>query len=341
MNATTQNPNQPLAQSAAIFLGELLQLKTGEDVLIYFDEMSDRRVAEAIARHAREQGHRVEFFQIDTALPLAEQAARIAEHIRRGRFQVVCELSEQCFYLTEAWSAVYEVGARPYCIAGLDAEAFIRCIGSANHQRMFALGMALRALLLASRRLEIRSTQGTNLRMKLGWGILDRLAAKIRGGPRAFMTYPSGYQSGFSPGQLAFRGIPHTVEGTAVIDGYLWPPAEIGLLEEPIVLAFKAGKLVDIGGSPRKAKILDRWFEDETVLLEHVCFGFNPGARFTGKIVEAERVFGCLDFGIGSGLRHIEGVMRTPSVYLNGNLILKNGKFVTQELAALEGKLLE
>jgi hypothetical protein len=33
--------------------------------------------------------------------------------------------------------------------------------------------------------------------------------------------------------------------------------------------------------------------------------------------------------------------MRTPSVYLNGNLILKDGKFVTQELAALEGKLLE
>lgn len=341
MNATTQNLNQALARSAAVFLGELLQLKSGEDVLIFFDERSDRRVAEAIAQHARDQGHRVEFFEVDTALPLAERATRIAEHIRHGRFQVVCELTEQCFYLTEAWSAVYEVGARPYSIAGLDADAFIRCIGNANHKQMFALGMTLRELLLASRHLEIRSTQGTNLRMKLGWGILDRLAAKIRRGPRAFMTYPSGYQSGFSPGQLAFRGIPHTVEGTAMIDGFLWPPAEIGLLEEPIKLAFKTGQVIDIGGNPQKAKILAHWFEDETVLLEHVCFGFNPGARFTGKIVEAERVFGCLDFGLGAGLRHVEGVMRTPSVYLNGNLVLENGKFVTQELAALEGKLLE
>ncbi|MDH3281846.1 MAG: hypothetical protein OEQ18_12075 [Gammaproteobacteria bacterium] len=341
MNATTKNLNQALAQSAAVFLNDLLQLKSGEEILIYFDERSDRRVAEAIAQHAHGQSHRVEFFEVSATLPLSKRAAQIAEHIRRGHFQVVCELTEQCFYLTEAWSAVYEVGARPYCIAGFDADAFIRCIGSANQKQMFALGIALRALLLASRHLEIRSNQGTHLRMKLGWGILDRLAAKIRRGPRAFMTYPSGYQSGFSPGQLAFRGIPHTVEGTAVIDGYLWPPAEIGLLKDPIKLAFNAGKVIDIGGNPQKAKILAHWFGDEEVLLEHVCFGFNPGARFTGKIVEAERVFGCLVFGLGASLRHVEGVMRTPSVYLDGNLILENGKFVTQELASLEEKLFE
>lgn len=340
MNATTQSLDRALAHSAGIFLNDLLQLQAGEDVLVYFDQKSDRRVAHAIAAQAQHQGHRVDLVELDATLPLAEQAAQLAEHIRRGRFKAICELSDYYFYLTEAWRAAYEIGARVYSIAGLDAESFIRCIGSVDHAQMFAFGMALRELLLTSRRFEVRSTSGTNVRMELGWSLLDRLAAKIRRGPRAYMTHPSGYRGGFLGGQLAFRGIPHTIEGTAVIDGYLWPPAEIGVLDGPIVLTFKAGKLIEISGSPEKAKILTRWFENEPAFVEHFCFGFNPGALFTGKIAEAERVFGCLNIGMGSGLRHVDGVMRTPSVYLNGNLILEDGKFVTQELAALEGELL-
>jgi 2,5-dihydroxypyridine 5,6-dioxygenase len=340
MNATTQSLDQVLAHSAGIFLNDLLQLRAGEDVLVYFDQNSDRRVAHAVAAQAEQQGHHVDLLELDATLPLAEQAAQLAEYIRCGRFKAICELSDYYFYLTEAWRAAYEIGARVYSIAGLDAESFIRCIGSVDQAQMFALGMALRKLLLTSRRFEVRSTSGTNIRMKFGWGLLDRLAAKIRRGPRAYMTHPSGYRGGFLGGQLAFRGIPHTIEGTAVIDGYLWPPPEIGVLDEPIVLTFKAGKLVEIGGSPEKAKLLTRWFENETPFLEHFCFGFNPGARFTGKLAEAERVFGCLNIGMGSGLSHVDGVMRNPSVYLNGNLILEGRKFITQELATLEGELL-
>jgi len=43
---------------------------------------------------------------------------------------------------------------------------------------------------------------------------------------------------------------------------------------------------------------------------------------------------------MGSGLNHVDVVMRAPSVYLDGNLILEGHKFVTQKLAALEGELL-
>ena len=263
MNATTQSLDQALDHSAGIFLNDLLQLSTGEDVLVYFDQKSDRRVAHAVVAQALHQGHRADLIELDATLSRAGQAAQLAEHIRRGRPKAICELSDQYFYLTEAWRAAYEIGARVYSIAGLDAESFIRCIGRVDHAQMFALGMALRKLLLTSRLFEVRSTSGTNIRMTLGWGLLDRLAAKIRRGPRAFMTYPSGYRGGFLGGQLAFRGIPHTIEGTAVIDGYLWPPVEIGVLDEPILLTFEAGKLIEIGGSPEKAKILTRWFENE------------------------------------------------------------------------------
>lgn len=339
---TTSPPahDDALHASARVFLNDLLQLQPGEDVLIYTDQASDQRVAQAIRAQAVRQGHRAEILDLDAGTPLTEQAKHLATYIRRGRFRAICELSEQYFYLTEAWPAAHESGARAYSLAGLDAPAFIRCIGQVDHQRMFALGMALRERLLTSRRLEIRSANGTDISVKLGWGPADRLLAKIRRGPRAYMTYPSGYRGGFLGGQLAFRGIPHTIEGTAVVDAYVWPPKEIGPLQEPIVLEFRAGRLVDIGGNPDHAKLLTRWFDGVTVLIEHLCLGFNPGARFAGKIMEAERVFGCLSIGIGPGLRHSDGVIRHPSLYLDGTAIEENGAFVTQELATLARELL-
>jgi leucyl aminopeptidase (aminopeptidase T) len=334
------SPNPALARSTTIFINELLQLQTGEDFLVYSDQNSDLRVEHAIVAQAQQQGHRTELLKLDAAQPLIEQAADLAEHIRRGRFNAICELSDQYFYLTEAWPTASEMGARVYSIAGLDSESFIRCIGGVNHEQMFTLGMALRELLLISRNLEIRSAKGTHIHMKLGWNLLDRLMARILTRWRGNVDYPSGYRGGFLGGQLAFLGIPQTIEGTVVIDSFLWPPAEIGVLTEPIILKFKAGKLIQISGNSEKVDMLTRRFEDETASLEHVCFGFNPGARFTGKIVEAERVFGCLNIGFGSGLLHVDGVMRNPTVLLDGEVILDDGKFVKQELAAIERELL-
>jgi len=33
--------------------------------------------------------------------------------------------------------------------------------------------------------------------------------------------------------------------------------------------------------------------------MAHICYGFNPGAKLTGDIVEDERVWGCVEWGIG------------------------------------------
>ncbi len=330
---------EDLQRSAAIFLNDLLQLRDHEDLLIYTDRASDTRVAQALQAQAARPGRRAEVVEVDARQPLDAQAAQLATRIREGRYHAICELSGQYFYLTEAWQAAYSSGARPYSLAGLDAAAFVRCVGRVDHQRMFALGMALRERLLEARELAIRAANGTDLRMRLGWGVLERLGAKLRGGPRAFMTHPSGYRSGFLGGQLAFRGIPHTIEGTAVVDGYLWPPDTLGRLRQPVVLRFKAGTLVDIGGTPGPARLLARWLEGVNAAVEHICLGFNPGARLDGSLVEAERAFGCVTVGFGPGLRHTDAVLREPSVFLDGRVVQQYGTLIPPALAALSREL--
>lgn len=81
-----------------------------------------------------------------------------------------------------------------------------------------------------------------------------------------------------------------TIEGKIVFDGSITPP--IGLLKDPVTLFVEKGAIIEIDGG-RESKAYENWlkgFNDPFMLqLAHVCYGFNPGARLTGNIVEDER----------------------------------------------------
>jgi len=96
-----------------------------------------------------------------------------------------------------------------------------------------------------------------------------------------------------------------TIEGTLVFDGAVFPPAYLGLLSKPITLEFKEGRLIDVYGEGPEAQKYKDWFasfnDPNMYRLAHFSQGFNPGVtKLTGRIVEDERFFGCMEFGIGS-----------------------------------------
>lgn len=140
-------------------------------------------------------------------------------------------------------------------------------------------------------------------------------------------------------GQVAFQGIPATIEGKVVIDGYLWPPDEIGLIVDPIVLRIRKGYVTNIEGCPSKALILSNWLEGKEKRVMHFCIGFHPGAQLSGKLVEAERTFGNIVIGIGKYPFHTDGIIKNPTLKLNDAVILQNGTFVHDKLSVLEQEL--
>lgn len=341
-----ENSIEELNKSVDIFLSELLRYLPGECILVYVDQGSDLQIAEAIKRSVERQGGRADIFLLNSDLAPADQAKQLTEKIKHGSFSIICELSEQYFYLTSVWKTARENGARVYSLAGLDAASFIRCVGRVNHERMFEFGMSLKRMLQDSKRLRIHTQNGTDIQMQLesNPNILKRLVARVRKRPRSFILSPCGIfddriRTTFLGGQVSFLGVPETIQGTAVIDGYLWPPAEIGRLDQPIVVKFDKGRVVDIGGSPEKAKILVEWFKDQTIQVAHFCFGFNPGARLSGKILETERTFGCMVVGMGRGFSHTDGIIKNPSIEMDGNLIEEKGLFVSKELLSLKEKM--
>ena len=61
--------------------------------------------------------------------------------------------------------------------------------------------------------------------------------------------------------------------------------------------------------------------------IAHICYGFNPGAKLTGDVVEYERVWGCVEWGIGNmnwrpAPSHSDGICLNVSVWLDSEQIL-------------------
>ena len=99
------------------------------------------------------------------------------------------------------------------------------------------------------------------------------------------------------------------------------------------------------------AKTYEKWlkdFDDPRMLkMAHIAYGFNPGAKLTGNIVEDERVWGSTEWGIGyvseidappcgqDAKSHTDGICLNSSVWLDGVQIMDEGKIVDPVLKEL------
>ncbi|MBI4687088.1 MAG: hypothetical protein HY756_04815 [Nitrospirae bacterium] len=341
-----------LRHSSLVFLEGLLHLKPNERLLIYTDKGSCRQTAKTIHDCAQQIGAHPEMFHLDSNMTLPDMAQILTEKIQKGKYDAIFELSEQYFYQTSAWKAATDMGCRGYSLAGLDQDAFIRCVGQVAHESIFQFGENLKEAINRAKSILIRTKEGTSLKMMMNVSPAEKFFRRVLGKVKGRYIPSTGsvyQQSGritkderlsFMSGQLAFNGISDTIEGTAVIDGYLWPPEEIGLIKNPVHLEIKRGQVVGIRGASSEAKALDKWLDGKPKNVAHFCIGFNPGARWSGRIMEVERVFGSLSIGISTYPFHIDGVMKNPSILLDDKVIEQDGSFIHEGLSALAKDLI-
>jgi leucyl aminopeptidase (aminopeptidase T) len=143
-------------------------------------------------------------------------------------------------------------------------------------------------------------------------------------------------------GQVSWCPVEETINGKLVFDGALWPPAELGKLHQPVELTIEKGAITKVEGGP-EAKTFEQWlraFNDPTMYwIAHFSLGFNPGVtKVSGRIVEDERIFGCIELGIGSqgaqimgktwsSASHTDGVILNPTILLDGVAMEKDGVY--------------
>jgi len=321
-----------------VFLDELMHVQAGENFLIYVDNGTDESLCRAMETRAKARSVQTTVLRLEAG-SLVQQSGQLADCFRSSPFDAACELSDQYFYHTPAWEAARRAGARIFAVGGLDKAAFTRCIAGTSHTGMFAFGTRLQSVLQTARQIRISTANGTDIRVRLSddrqRSVFGKIIGRLTGEPGPYVLGPCGILSRamsttFLGGQLAFMPQPKTVEGTAVIDGYMWPPGDIGALDKPVVLDIKRGKVAGIGGCPEKSAILRNWFAKQrrAIWIEHFCIGFHPRATIHGKLLEAERTFGSISVGMGKVALHTDGVMKNVSLYADDVPIMEAGEFM-------------
>jgi leucyl aminopeptidase (aminopeptidase T) len=321
-----------LVYAAHKLVTEVRPIKPGQQVLITADTAADLRVVRATAGAVLAVGGMPTVVWYPTLpAPMAEPPKPVSQAAAAAQVWIDFAVAYQLY--SPAYHTAIQNGCIYLCLTGMDVDMMVRTIGRVIYPPMQAMAKRLYSLSQGAESVRVTSPAGTDLKMKI-----DKAGDPFWEPPPEEGGFPQmlGGQSGF----MAYR---ESYEGVLVFDGAIWPPAEVGILHEPVSLTLEKGYIKKIEGGSQ-ARLFARWLESfdnpYVFLMDHACYGFNPGvARPSGRILEDERVFGCMQFGVGAteygSPAHTDGVTLNPSVWLDDLQIEQEGHYIYPDLADL------
>ena len=332
-----------LAKSAYTLVKDVMLLKEGENVVITGDSSSDRRVVEATANAVLiAGGNPVIIYYPTSSKVYAEPVKPIGNAVASADIWI--EYAYSSIMLCDSFQRAMSNGCRYINLTGMDVIMMTNTIGKVDYLTMVELGETIKEIIYAADEVIIKDKNGTNLKAY-------NKGRKIRHSGQ--LATQKGYPIMLG-GQISWCPIEETINGTLVFDAALFPPIEIGMLTSNVIITLEEGVVKKIEGG-KEADIFRNWlasFNDPNMYrLAHYSLGFNPGVtKATGRIVEDERIFGCMEFGIGSqgkaimgkfwtAASHTDGVVSKPTIILDGKYMEEDGKYVHPEIAPLCKKL--
>lgn len=323
-----------LAGAARKLVEEAMPVQQGEQVVITADTSSDERVVWATAQAAYAAGATPTIIWYETLPnPCQDPPPPVARALTAA--DVWIEFAVAYTLYSNAHREAIASGCRYFCLSGMDVDMMVRTIGRVNYPLLDEMAGVLYELSHQAREIHITCPAGTDLVVQP-----DPQA------PPTFTQMGAGEGGGYSQmlaGQSWFEELADTFHGTLVFDGALWPPAELGLLVNPVRITIDQGHIEGIEGGA-EARTFQRWLDGMgdplMYLVDHACYGFNPGVtRLTGRILEDERLFGCMQFGIGrtrmGAPSHTDGIVTRPSVWADDVQLEDEGTYVHPRLAEL------
>ena len=337
-----------IGKAADILCRELFKLKSGETFAITADTESDPRVVEAVARAAFAVGAKPMVIWLASPLGVGKAADPM---LPVKALSAALKESDAWVEFNNQWllySTPYEIATREnknlryLCLVGMNPDMMTRCLGRVDYPNLKVFQETITDMTKKARHMKLTTPAGTNV--------------EFDNDPTRPMICEVGYAdtpgSHMLSGQIGWSPIFETINGIIAFDGSIVPP--VGLVKEPVKLHIQKGKIVKIEGG-KDAVDYEAWlrsFNDPNMFnMAHVCYGFNPGAKLTGNILEDERVWGCTEWGVGyvgpmlappkgiPAASHSDGICLNTSVWLDGVQITDKGKIVHKGLAEIAKKL--
>jgi len=334
-----------LARAAHILTAEMFRLKPGETFVVTADTQSDMRVVNAVAAAAHTLGAIPMVITVASPLGVGKAADPLlpVEALTAAlcNADAWVEFNKQwLLYSTPFERAMAQNKRLRYlCLVEMTADMMVRLIGRIDAAALSRFMRRVAEMTQNARQMRITTPAGNDLSFTL---LPEERQVSCDDG----LSDTPGMH--FLGGQITFVPDFESINGRLVFDGTIAPPC--GFLKEPVVLEVEKGRVVRISGGA-KADELRAWlesFDDPNMFrLAHGSYGFNPGARLCGNVLEDERIWGCTEWELGylspvdappDGIQaksHCDGICLNSSVWLDGVQILERGVVVHPELKAL------
>lgn len=339
-----------LGRAAYVIANELFRLKKGESLLVTVDSVGDFRPAEEVAKAAEAVGAKVMVAWHSTP----PGYGKIADPGLPGGLKAAIpntdawlELNNQWLLYSTPWEeAMSGPRVRYLFMGGLNVDQLDRCVGKINWEAQEKFQNKLVGMTQNAKEMRITTPAGTDISFE------NDPARPVTNELRADRPGPH-----FLTGQMGWAPLEESIQGKIVFDGSFsgGGKADVGILESPVTLKVKDGKVTDIKGG-EQAQIIKEWLQelDDSRMynLAHVCYGYNPGAKLSGLCTEDERVWGSTEWGLGyqgpmfeaalgDAASHADGICLDSTVYMDGEKIIEDGTPVSSELADLAKKCRE
>ena len=321
-------------ERADYLIGTCIAVKPGEEVLIAIDPQTDMRMANAIAAAALKRGAEYNISMMPvrgkdkaTIFPKTLELAMEACDVFIG----MTTASGAAIYNNRLKELINEKSLRECSIVLRNIDNFTRGGALADYEKVYADGVKLQSVWRGKKKAHITTPAGTDLYMEM-----NQMEPIIECG----IARNPGDAMAWSDGEVSLGPVIGTTHGKLVIDG---PICYYGCPTTPVELKIENGRIVEVvGGDPKICTEIRRQIAEvkESDNIAEIGIGLNRNCLFNGDFEEEKKAYGTCHIAMGNGFYygqparstvHIDMVQYNPTIEMDGEIIVKDGKVLCVE----------
>lgn len=316
-----------LQKACDIAIRDCMGAKAGETVLVVSDT-EKHEIGYELYLSAIRLGHKAVYSEMQPLEVNGQEPPPAIANLMKQFDVVLCPTLRSLTH-TQARRDASATGARVATFPGITKDVMIRGL-NADYSRIAERSLNLKAVLDIGKQVRVTSAKGTDI----SFSIDGRDAYASKG-----LFHARGESGNLPTGETFLAPVEGTAEGVFIVDGSF---AGVGLMQEmDIKLTVKGGFVTSVEGGENAKQlsgILAKVGGDAYNIAEF-GIGTNDSAQLSGLILEDEKVMGTIHIAVGDNMGfggkvkvplHLDGVVKDPDVYLDGELIMKQGKFTIE-----------
>lgn len=314
-----------LDNASIIAIKDCMGAKKNEKILVITDELK-HEIGYSLFENAKALGHKSLFVEMKPGKINGEEPPEEIAQLMQ-KFDVVLVATAKSITHTDARRNASANGVRVATFPGITKEVMIRGL-NADYKAIANRSIKLKKILEKGKHVRVTAPAGTDISFEIG----GRTAIASKG-----LFHKKGESGNLPTGETFLAPVEGTAKGVFVIDGSMAGLGLIGNVNIKIEVEKGFATKITGGSAARKLKVmLDKVGKGARNIAEF-GIGTNDSTRLSGILLEDEKVMGTVHIALGNNITmggtfnvpiHLDGVIKKPTVYLNGKLLMEKGKLL-------------